>query len=157
MGKHINRKPLRDHVVGYGRTPEHTRFPHQQKRQRKKPKPRQITTRQVMAEFFVVLEQPVTVTRNGKSKKVSARAAIYQRLISEAAQGKQWAVRRVVDMEVSMTREYEAEYLAMLREFQNLEAHQQRTGRPLSPEAQALKHEIARRLKDPRELFDDEE
>jgi len=76
MTKHIRRKPPGSYEVGYGRTPEHTRFPHQKVARRKTKRRRELGMSQVMAEFFAALETPVTVTRNGKRKRITASAAV---------------------------------------------------------------------------------
>jgi hypothetical protein len=155
MTKHIRRKPPGDYEVGYGRTPEHTRFPHQKVSRRTRKRHREVGMGQVMAEFFSALETPVTVTRNGKRKRITASAAIFEQLIAQAALGKAWAARRVIDLQLALTREHDEQYAEMLNQYLTLEEQEKTSGRRLKPEAEALKQELKRRLSNPRDLFED--
>ena len=154
MGEHTNERPPGDYQVGYKRTPIGTRFPNQTRKTPPKKPPRAIATRQMMADLFEALEQPVVQVKNGRRRKVPASVAIDDALVAQAAAGKAWAVRRIYDMKIAFVRQYEEELVQMLRGLIDLEEHERRTGKPLDPENEAIKQELIRRVTNPRELFE---
>jgi hypothetical protein len=155
MGKHIHKKPLGDHAQGYCRPPAHSQFPNQQRSQTKPtPEPRAIATRQFMKDFFTALEEPITITQNGKKTKIPAAVAINKQLVAHAIKGAAWAVRRVCDMQIALIREYESEQSKAQEMLNYLE--QQEKNRPLRPGEIALRLELERRIGEARELFETE-
>ena len=152
MGKHVYRNPLGDHEQGYCRPPVDTQYPHQQRGPRRpKPEPRYIATRQFMREFFEAVEEPISITQNGKKTKVSAAVAINKQLVAHAVKGAPWAIRRVTDMQLALMREYEAEQAQMQAALDYIEREEKR--RPLKPELAELRAELEQRVHNPRELF----
>jgi hypothetical protein len=155
MGKHVYRNPLGDHEQGYCRPPTSTQFPHQQRAPRQpKAQPRHIATRQFMKEFFEAVEEPVTVTQNGKKTKIPAAVAINKQLVMNAVKGEPWAIRRAIDMQLALIREYEAEQVQIQGALNYLEQRAKRG--PLKPEEVELRIELERRVNNARELFEDE-
>jgi len=81
-------------------------------------------------------------------------AAIFEQLIAQAALGKAWAARRVIDLQLALTREHDEQYAQMLSQYLALIDQEKASGRRLKPEAEALKQELERRLNNPQDLFE---
>lgn len=154
--------PAGDYDVGYGKTPEHTRFPNQRRRKPRKAKApaRYVGLRQITAELFRALEAPVTVVdKKGKRAKKTASQTIFDQLVAKAVKGDNASIRRVVDLQIALARDYEQAQLRLAEEFASFEAYMRNKGARASPEAQVILKEMRRRLYDPRAIFneDDEE
>ena len=74
----------RNPKVGYKRPPRHTRF---QPGVSGNPRGRQKGVRDFGADVKRTLEIPVTLTENGKSKRVSTQEALYQPSLTETHEG----------------------------------------------------------------------
>lgn len=85
--------PPRLAPVGYGCPPEHSRFKKGQSgnpsgKRKNKPKPTKMED-----DLKVVLSQPLTMVLHGKRVTVSARQALFQRLLAKALDGDVSAAR----------------------------------------------------------------
>jgi hypothetical protein len=83
--------------VGYGCPPEHSRFKKGQSgnpsgKRKNKPKPKPKPTK-MQDDLEVVLSQPLTMTLHGKRVTVSARQALFQKLLAMALDGDVSAAR----------------------------------------------------------------
>ena len=70
-----------EYTVGYGRPPQHTRF---QPSRSGNPKGRRKGSKNLSTLFAEELAQTVTLTENGKRKKVSKRQALVKQAINKA-------------------------------------------------------------------------
>jgi Family of unknown function (DUF5681) len=70
-----------DYTVGYGRPPQHTRF---QPSRSGNPKGREKGSKNLSTLFSEELAQTVTLTENGKRKKMSKRQALVKQAINKA-------------------------------------------------------------------------
>jgi hypothetical protein len=70
--------------VGYGKPPLHTRF---RKGQSGNPKGRSKGSKNFATIFMAAMSQSVTITENGKRKKISKIAAAVTQLANDAARG----------------------------------------------------------------------
>ena len=87
--------PHDDAVVGYGRPPQHSRFrPGQSGNPRGRPKGK----RNMASLLSDVLIQPVTITANGKRKRVSSETAMLLRLRERALGGDLKAVQMLLSL-----------------------------------------------------------
>lgn len=156
MGKHVNRRELANHEVGYCRPPRRKKGD-----TRKRPilaPGRGVGTRQMMTDFFEALEEVITVTQNGRKVRLPASKVVFRQLTARAAKGESWAIRRLTDLQLKLLELYErglehsAEFLGKLRI-----AQADRT-EPLSEEEKIIWNELQRRVSNAgRELFDSDE
>jgi len=94
-----------DGKVGYGKPPKHSQFKTGQSGNRKgRPK----GSRNFKNELQEMLEAKVTITKDGKSKKVTAREATLQRLLAKAFNGDIRAIERVMQLAERMEDEQNA-------------------------------------------------
>jgi hypothetical protein len=76
--------------VGYGKPPLHTRF---RKGQSGNPKGRGKGTKNFATIFMKAMRQSVTITENGKRRKISKLDAAVTQLVNDAARGDKKAIR----------------------------------------------------------------
>ncbi len=74
----------RDYDVGYGKPPEHSRF---KKGQSGNPRGRAKGSKNLATVLSETLDETVTVTENGRRRKISKREALAKQLVNRAAQG----------------------------------------------------------------------
>ena len=87
--------PFEPEAVGYGRPPQHSRFrPGQSGNPRGRPKGK----RNMASLLSDVLIQPVTITANGKRKRVSSETAMLLRLRERALGGDLKAVQMLLSL-----------------------------------------------------------
>jgi len=82
-----------DYEVGYGKPPKSGQF---KKGKSGNPKGRPKGTRNFKTDVLSVLNEPVKVSRNGKTKSVSTQAATLARLREKALKGDQKALDRLL-------------------------------------------------------------
>lgn len=90
-----------NHLVGYGKPPPDTRWkPGQSGNPKGRPKKveRSITERQRLRDFFNATERQVTITIEGKRKKVTLVEAIMEQGILQAAKGRYRFFAKFIDM-----------------------------------------------------------
>lgn len=87
------RQPKGDYAVGYARPPEHTRFPHQKNPNRSgRPK-------KELSEFLhKALYRLVTLTENGKRRRIPSLAALVESLTRLAIRGDAKARRDLLEI-----------------------------------------------------------
>lgn len=113
-----------------------------------------IGERQAMVDFFRAIEKPVTVEQNGKRITEPAVRVIYDLLVARALKGDAWAIRRVVDMQMTRARQYEAGIAALIPILMEMKRYVEGGGE-LHPEAQRWMVEMQRRIDHAgEELFD---
>lgn len=84
---------LDDYDVGYGKPPRTTRF---RKGQSGNPRGRPKGSRNFTTDLDEILSEPLTITENGKPRKVSSQLAALKRLRAEALQGNPRALDRLL-------------------------------------------------------------
>ena len=84
-----------EYTIGYGRPPKASQFTEGKSGN---PKGKLKGTRSLAAYLKDVLSSKVTVTENGKSRKVPRLQVILQRLTNDAMRGEKTAVKLVVDL-----------------------------------------------------------
>ncbi len=91
--------PQRAHVVGYGKTPVLTRFrPGQSGNPRGRPK----GARGLRAELRAELDERVTITQDGKTKRLPKRRVILKALAVKAAKGDVRAADKIISLIIQM-------------------------------------------------------
>jgi Family of unknown function (DUF5681) len=80
----------RSYEVGYAKPPLHTRF---RKGQSGNPKGRGKGTKNFATIFMKAMSQPVTITENGKRRKISKLDAAVTQLANDAARGDKKAIQ----------------------------------------------------------------
>ena len=85
----------RDYEVGYGKPPRSTRF---KKGQSGNPRGRPSGSKNLSTLLSEALNEPVTVTENGRRRKVSKREAIIKQLVNQSANGDWRAVKLLLDI-----------------------------------------------------------
>jgi len=83
-----------EYPVGYGRPPQHTRF---QPGRSGNPKGRPKGSKNLNTLFAEELAQTITVTENGKRKKISKRRALAKQLVNKALSNDPKAAALVLD------------------------------------------------------------
>ena len=84
-----------DYEVGYGKPPKDTQFkPGQSGNPNGRPK----GARNLKTEIREVMQSTVTVTQDGKRKKISTRKAVVLRLTEKALSGNVQATRVLIDL-----------------------------------------------------------
>jgi hypothetical protein len=86
---------LRDYEVGYGKPPRHTRFA---KGQSGNPRGRPAGAKNFTTLLSEALNETVTVTENGKRRKVSKREAIIAQLVNRSAMADLRAIKLLFDI-----------------------------------------------------------
>ncbi len=74
----------RDYEVGYGKPPQHTRF---KKGQSGNPRGRAKRVKNLAAVISETLDEPITVTENGRRRKITKRVALVKQYLNGAVQG----------------------------------------------------------------------
>lgn len=143
MTRHINRRPLGDHDVGYCRPPR--RRPASATKSTSA-QPRGIGTRQVMIDFFEPLEEIITVNQGGKKRRMPAGKVVYRQLVAKAVKGEAWAIRRITDLQLRLLDMYDSDMERAHEVLANIEHAEKKSKTPLTPEAKALKEELLRRV-----------
>ena len=87
-----------EYDVGYGKPPQHTRFP---KGRSGNPSGRPKRKPTVYSELEQELSKMMDMTENGRRIRVSKRRAICKRLISASLQGNERATKQLLDIEQS--------------------------------------------------------
>lgn len=95
-----------DYEIGYGRPPKHSRF---KKGQSGNPEGRQKGSRNFNTDLDEVLSMKVTVTENGRTRKVTSRAAALQRLREKALNGHTRALEQFLTLAQSRSEEKDAQ------------------------------------------------
>ncbi len=95
-----------DNKVGYGNPPKHTQF---KKGQSGNPKGRQKGSRNFNTDLDEVLKAFMTVSENGKPKKVSAQLAMLMRLREQALNGDPRALGLMITLATGLSAEKEAQ------------------------------------------------
>jgi hypothetical protein len=85
----------RDYEVGYGKPPRHTRFA---KGQSGNPRGRPAGAKNFTTLLSEALNEPVTVTENGRRRKVSKRQAILTQLVNRSATADLRAIKLLFDI-----------------------------------------------------------
>ena len=85
----------RDYEVGYGKPPRSTRF---KKGQSGNPRGRSSGSKNLSTLLSEALNEPVTVTENGRRRKVSKREAIIKQLVNQSANGDWRAVKMLLEI-----------------------------------------------------------
>lgn len=89
------RKPSGEYEVGYGRPPQHSRFkPGQSGNPRGRPKGHQ----NIKTVLEALLDQKVTVTENGRPKRMTKRELMFAGAINRAAKGDPRALSTIVTL-----------------------------------------------------------
>ena len=88
-------KKRRDYEVGYRKPPRHTRF---RKGQSGNPRGRSSGSKNLSTLLSEALNEPVTVTENGRRRKVSKREAIIKQLVNQSANGDWRAVKMLLEI-----------------------------------------------------------
>jgi Family of unknown function (DUF5681) len=83
-----------DYTIGYGRPPQHTRF---QPGRSGNPKGRPKDTKNLSTLFTEELARTITLTENGKRKKMSKRQALAKQLVNKALGNDPKAAALVLD------------------------------------------------------------
>lgn len=94
-----------DYVVGKGKPPKDARF---KKGQSGNPKGRPKGRRNFTTELDEILNTPVAVVENGRSRKVSSRMAALMRLRKKALEGDGRAMDRFIELSIRHAAEQEA-------------------------------------------------
>lgn len=84
-----------DYEVGYGKPPRHTRFA---KGQSGNPRGRPAGAKNFTTLLSEALSEPVTVTENGRRRKVSKRQAILTQLVNRSATADLRAIKLLFDI-----------------------------------------------------------
>jgi hypothetical protein len=85
----------RDYEVGYGKPPRSTRF---KKGQSGNPRGRSSGSKNLSTLLSEALNEPVTVTENGRRRKVSKRETIIKQLVNQSANGDWRAVKMLLEI-----------------------------------------------------------
>ena len=85
----------RDYEVGYRKPPRSTRF---KKGQSGNPRGRPSGSKNLSTLLSEALNEPVTVTENGRRRKVSKREAIIKQLVNQSANGDWRAVKMLLEI-----------------------------------------------------------
>jgi hypothetical protein len=75
------KKPTGDYEVGYGKPPKHTQFKPTESRKRKRTSSKR---KRGAVDVAAILEKPVTVRQNGRTRKMSPFEASMRKLVSSA-------------------------------------------------------------------------
>ena len=81
--------------IDYGSPPKHTQF---KPGQSGNPKGRPKGSHNLLTDFKAVIEESVSVTRDGKTRSVSGREAVLLRLLEKALKGGDRAIDRTIDL-----------------------------------------------------------
>jgi hypothetical protein len=84
-------QPERPHEVGYQKPPQHSRF---KPGQSGNPHARQKAGRDFAKLFSQALDQTITVTEDGRRRKITKREVLVRQLVDRAAQGNPKALSR---------------------------------------------------------------
>ena len=84
-----------DYEVGYKKPPRSTRF---KKGQSGNPRGRSSGSKNLSTLLSEALNEPVTVTENGRRRKVSKREAIIKQLVNQSANGDWRAVKMLLEI-----------------------------------------------------------
>ena len=84
----------RDYEVGYRKPPRSTRF---KKGQSGNPRGRPSGSKNLSTLLSEALNEPVTVTENGRRRKVSKRETIIKQLVNQSANGDWRAVKMLLE------------------------------------------------------------
>jgi hypothetical protein len=85
----------RDYEVGYGKPPHHTRF---QKGQSGNPRGRPSGSKNLRTLLSEALNEPVTITENGRRRKITKREAIVRQVVNCSATADWRAVKILLDI-----------------------------------------------------------
>ena len=85
----------RDYEVGYRKPPRSTRF---KKGQSGNPRGRSSGSKNLSTLLSEALNEPVTVTENGRRRKVSKRETIIKQLVNQSANGDWRAVKMLLEI-----------------------------------------------------------
>ena len=133
---HEQSSPFRDDVVGYGRPPKQHQF---QPGQSGNPRGRPVGVKSLSHIVQKVFGQKVTITENGRARRVPRVEALLLRCAGDAARGDARAMRTALQQverhgeqaETEATAETTAEDLAILRRhFSDLESEFQKEAAP---------------------------
>ena len=102
--KHSNDGRSTDYEVGYGKPPKQSRF---RKGQSGNPKGRPKASRNIKTIARKVLNQPVPVTIDGKTRHVTSLEAMLEQMRRDAFKGDRYARKALLDL----AREYNSEEL----------------------------------------------
>jgi len=97
-------KKKRDYTVGYGKPPASGQF---KRGKSGNPKGRPKDSLSFDTDLSEVLNGKVTVTENGKTKKVTSQKAILMRLLAAALQGKYGPMEKIVGLAKDLSTERE--------------------------------------------------
>ena len=89
------REKRRDYEVGYGKPPHHTRF---MKGQSGNPRGRRCGSKNLRTLLSEALNEPVTITENGRRRKITKREAIVRQVVDCSAAPDWRAVKIVFDL-----------------------------------------------------------
>lgn len=92
-----------DYEVGYGKPPKQTRFKPGQsgnpKGRPRKPKKLYATTMEVVRQLLIdAMEQEITITMNGRSRKVLGIVALFNQLLAKAVKGDMRSLKLAIDL-----------------------------------------------------------
>ena len=119
------------HLVGYGKPPPDTRWkPGQSGNPKGRPKKieRSVTERQVLRDFVGAIEREVTITIDGKRKRMPFIAAIYEQGALQAAKGRYKFFAKIVDMHIKAAQLSAALNPKLLRLLEGIEHDLVETG-----------------------------
>ena len=88
-------RPKRDYPVGYGKPPEHSRFPEGQSGN---PQGRPRGAKNLKTLFEEALQAQVTVTENGRRLRISKLEAAFLRLANGASRGDPKSIQTVLGL-----------------------------------------------------------
>ena len=89
------REKRRDYEVGYGKPPHHTRF---MKGQSGNPRGRRCGSKNLRTLLSEALNEPVTITENGRRRKITKREAIVREVVNCSATPDWRGVKIVFDL-----------------------------------------------------------
>jgi len=89
------REKRRDYEVGYGKPPHHTRF---KKGQSGNPRGRPCGSKNLKTLLSEALNEPVTITENGRQRKITKREAIVRQVVNCSATPDWRGVKIVFDL-----------------------------------------------------------
>ena len=96
--------PESNYDVGYGKPPEHTRF---KKGQSGNPRGRPKRNKNFATVFAEILNETVTITENGRRRKISKREALAKQVINRAVQGDPRAIQMLFRLMSQLDRQQE--------------------------------------------------
>jgi hypothetical protein len=85
--------------------------------------PPEITDQKLRRDFFEVAERPIKVTENGKSRFISAHAAIDTHLVKKALSGESWAMNAYYKRRDRLMMEHIKEQLDLFDQILKHEDH----------------------------------